>query len=129
RTPPPMTVGGLAVWKDTLVNGTGRPVASTAPLTTTLYVAPGVKGARGVTKTSPPPSAATTVAASGPEGPLSVTVAAVVGSTRSGLEKRRATRLSVGTLMLPTRGTEAMSCGLSLGSGVVGRTVTRVNPF
>ena len=36
RTPPPMTVGGLAVWKDTLVNGTGRPVASTAPLTVTL---------------------------------------------------------------------------------------------
>ena len=32
RTPPPMTVGGLAVWKDTLVKGTRRPVAGRRPV-------------------------------------------------------------------------------------------------
>src|SRR5262249_13428093 len=74
-----------------------------------------------------PSSAATTMAASGPAGPLSVTVPAIVGSRRSGLEKRSASTLSVGTPTVPTSGTEVASCGLSLGSGVVGRAASWVN--
>jgi len=72
---------------------------------------PASSGLVGVTKASRPDSAGTTPIATGPTGPVSVTVPVVTLAAASGSEKRSATDSVLGTSRAPSSGKLAPSAG------------------